>query len=179
MDPLAGLSRHAERLRKQIHDESDPTLRKEMVKTHKSLMKEIRKASHQTSPAKLFLLLTVCLVVIIGGAVYGVAMLQAAYGIKGTVTSVILVIGAMIVLTAMAFLVMKVITPEMYKDLVQIGTNVLRTVLPGGSLAKSNGLDSISASAPESHRNPSALPAPTISFQEEKEDAAHSKNDLY
>ena len=178
MDPLADLSRHAERLRKQIHNESDPALRKEMVKTHKSLMKEIRKASRQTGPAKLFLVLTVCLVAIVGGAVYGMAALQAAYGIKGTLTSVILVISAMVVLTAMAFLVMKVITPEMYKDLVEVGTNLLRTVLPSGSPAKSSGPYPISASAPESPGSLSSLPAPTVSFQEEKEDGSLSENDL-
>lgn len=174
---VADLYKRTEKLRTQIHAEKDPALRKAMVKTHDSLMKEIRNASRHRSPAKLFLGLTATLVLIVAGAVYGVAALQDTYGIQGTVTSVLLVIGALIVLTAMAFLVMKIITPEMYKDLVQTGTNLLRAILPVGSLARADGPDSISASAPESADSPPTLPAPNVSFEEGKDtDSTSSEN---
>jgi hypothetical protein len=176
MDPLADLYKRTEKLRTQIHAETDHALRKAMVRTHASLMKEIRKASHHSSPAKLFLGLTFALVLIVAGAVYGVAVLQDAYGIQGTVTSVLLVIGAVIVLTAMAFLVMKIITPEMYKDLVQIGSNVLRGILPSGSVVKADGSVSNPSVFPKSSDSSSALPAPHISFEEDKGEQSHSES---
>lgn len=166
MDPISDLSRRAERLRSQIREESDKVLRREMVKTYKSYNKEIRRATRNTSPESKFFFLLLFLLIILGGSVSGLTWLQHAYGWKFTVTSVLLSVGTLIIVTAMVFLLLKIISPELYKDLVQTGLYVLRWVYPGNSIAKSDSPVSISSAAPDSPGSPPALPAPDVSFEE-------------
>ena len=117
---LSSLIKECDRLRPQIAAERDPVLRREMQRTFKHFQKQIRSATKYRSQwygVKFHLLF---LTVVFGGMVYCYVRLEKEFGWVYALTSVIVVFAALVLITAMIFLVVRIISPENYMSLVKL-----------------------------------------------------------
>src|SRR6185503_1072465 len=101
---LSDLIRESDRLRSQIADESDPALQRAMKKTFNHYHKQIRAATKHRHPWFGLKFNLLFLVAVFVAFIYVCDLLVKTFGKVNTVVAVILAATALVLLTAMIFL---------------------------------------------------------------------------
>lgn len=154
---LSELIRESERLRPQIADEPDASLQREMKKTYKHYQKQIRSATKHHHPWFGLKLNLLFLVAVLVGLVYLCIRCEMAYGWAYTLSGVIVGAVAIVLLTAMVFLLMRIISPDNYKELVQVCFESLRK-LKGIGGNDTNEIPTVQPTTKATPKLPSSVP---------------------
>jgi hypothetical protein len=116
---LSDLNKQIEELRPQIAAELDPALRREMEKTFKHYQRQLRKLTTHRKPWYGLKTLVVFLASVFLLMVYVCIRFEEAFGLRSTGSAAFLAAVGLVLITAMAFLVLRIISPDAYTQLVQ------------------------------------------------------------
>lgn len=117
---LSDLNKQIEELRPQIAAELDPALQREMKKTFKHYQRQLRKLTTHRKPWYGLRTLVIFLVGVFLLMVYVCIRFEKAFGLDSTGPAVIFAAVGLVLITAMAFLVLRIISPDTYTQLVQM-----------------------------------------------------------
>ncbi len=182
MEPSSFLA-HIRELQAQNRLETDRALIRENSITIRHLHKQYRLATKHRKPWYGLKLNVVFLVAVFLGMVYACIRFEKAYGWGYTVSGVIAGAVGLVLITAMIFLLMKVISPDNYKDLVQACFDSLNKLMGKGSGESKNPPTEQPAKPLPQPAPPilptSALPAPApqVSFENPKAQSISAAED--
>jgi hypothetical protein len=117
---LSDLNKQITELRSQIAVEPDAALRREMKKTFSHYQRQLRKITTYRKPWYGLRTIVVFLVGVFLLMVYSCIRFAKTFGLDNTLSAVRWSAVALVLITAMAFVVLKIISPETYTQLVQI-----------------------------------------------------------
>jgi len=150
------LKAQIEKWQSELNSEADPATKREMKRTLKHLYAQYRKATKHRQPwygLKVHLLF---LAALLACMVYLFIRLEQTFGWLYTVSAFTAGSVGLVIITAMIFLVMKVISPDNYQTLLQLCFDVLHNLRGNGKL------DRVQAAAKPK------LPLPTLSTDSPK-----------
>jgi nitrogen fixation/metabolism regulation signal transduction histidine kinase len=130
MEPKSILDQ-IERMKRQNRTETDPVMKKENNKTIRHLHKQYRKATQHRHPWFGFVPITVVLLVVFLLTVWVYLAFIKVHGWTSTAEASSIVFIVFVLITATILLLLKAITPEIYKAIVQQCLGAFAS-LPGG-----------------------------------------------
>lgn len=184
---ISQLIRQSERLRLDIAQESDPALQREMRKTFNHYQKQIRAASKHRNPwfgikrnLAFFVVLFLCVIwASIRLQIWASTQLRTDFGWGPVVTALFVASMVLVLASAMVFLVVRIISPNTYKEIVTVCINAI------GKLQTKQSDQSEDTSGLPTARKPKQLPksstgspVPIILDQSSASAAKTSEQDL-
>jgi hypothetical protein len=163
---LSDLNKQIEELRPQIAAELDPVLRGEMRKTFKHYQRQLRKHTTYRKPWYGLGRLVIFLAVVFLGMVYACTEFVHAFGLKSTLPAVGMAVVGTVLVTAIAFVVLKIISPDTYSQLVQACLATVSKWMPGKSENDAKSLPPAQTNKTPPQLPPASAPpaAPEVNF---------------
>lgn len=128
MEPLSFLEQ-IERLRQQNKDETDPVLKDENLRTIAHLHEQYRKATTYRPVGLCFALLAAFLFTLFFLAMWASLRLEKQYG-WATIGAAVLASVLFVLATVTTFLVLRLISQEVYQSLVEKSLDTIAKLLP-------------------------------------------------